>query len=72
MYALEVKNLSKHFDNFSLKNINFNLEKGYIMGYVGQNGAGKTAGHAGRSPRPEPSAPQSHGSEPSSESPRPS
>lgn len=42
MYALEVKNLSKHFDNFSLKNINFNLEKGYIMGYVGQNGAGKT------------------------------
>lgn len=39
---LEVKNLSKVFDGFSLKNISFSLPKGYIMGLIGPNGAGKT------------------------------
>lgn len=39
---LEVKNLSKKYKDFELNNINFNLEKGYIMGFIGQNGAGKT------------------------------
>lgn len=39
---LEVKNLSKTFHGFSLKNINFSLPKGYIMGLIGPNGAGKT------------------------------
>lgn len=42
MELLEVRNLSKHYKNFSLENINFTLPKGYIMGYVGQNGAGKS------------------------------
>lgn len=42
MNLLEVKGLSKGFKQFSLKDISFNLPKGYIMGYVGQNGAGKT------------------------------
>lgn len=42
MELLEVRNLSKHYKNFSLENINFVLPKGYIMGYVGQNGAGKS------------------------------
>lgn len=42
MELLEVRNLSKHYKTFSLENINFTLPKGYIMGYVGQNGAGKS------------------------------
>lgn len=42
MYALEIKNLNKDFENFSIKNINLKLPVGYILGYVGQNGAGKT------------------------------
>lgn len=40
--VLEVKNISKEFDNFNLKNITFDLEKGNIMGLVGKNGSGKT------------------------------
>ena len=39
---LEVKNLSKKYNNFELKNINFNLPKGMIMGLIGENGAGKS------------------------------
>ncbi|MGN1411204.1 MAG: ABC transporter ATP-binding protein [Oscillospiraceae bacterium] len=40
--AIEIKNLSKNFDGFSLNNISFTVPKGSIMGFVGQNGAGKT------------------------------
>lgn len=39
---LEVKNLSKEYKDFKLKNINFELPKGMIMGLIGENGAGKT------------------------------
>ena len=39
---LEVKNLTKNFKEFSLNNISFSLEKGYIMGLIGPNGSGKT------------------------------
>ena len=39
---LEVKNLSKSFDNFRLHDISFTLPKGYIMGLIGPNGSGKT------------------------------
>ena len=39
---LEVKNLSKSFDNFRLHDITFTLPKGYIMGLIGPNGSGKT------------------------------
>lgn len=42
MELLEVRNVSKHYKNFRLENIDFVLPKGYIMGYVGQNGAGKS------------------------------
>ncbi len=42
MELLEVKNLSKHYKSFDLKDISFTLSKGYIMGYVGANGSGKT------------------------------
>lgn len=39
---LELENISKKFDNFQLKNISFSLEKGKIMGLIGNNGSGKT------------------------------
>lgn len=41
-YILEVNNLRKNFENFTLKDISFKLEPGYIMGFIGPNGAGKS------------------------------
>ena len=35
--------VSKQIGNFSLQNISFMLPKGYIMGLIGENGAGKTS-----------------------------
>ena len=40
--ALTVRGLNKIYDSFTLKNVSFELPKGYIMGFIGQNGAGKT------------------------------
>lgn len=39
---LEIKNLNKTYNRFKLKNINFELPKGMIMGLIGENGAGKS------------------------------
>lgn len=41
-YILQINGLTKTYDNFKLNNININLEKGSIMGFIGANGAGKT------------------------------
>jgi len=40
--VLEVKNLSKKYNEFQLKNVKFSLPQGCIMGLVGENGAGKS------------------------------
>lgn len=40
---LHVKQVSKKLGDFCLKDISFNLPKGYIMGLIGPNGAGKTS-----------------------------
>jgi ABC-2 type transport system ATP-binding protein len=40
--AIEIKELTKRFDGFTLDNISFNVPKGSIMGFIGQNGAGKS------------------------------
>lgn len=42
MELLEVHGVSKRYRNFQLEDIDFVLPKGYIMGYVGRNGAGKS------------------------------
>lgn len=39
---LEIQGLCKKYKGFELKDVSFSLPKGYIMGFVGQNGSGKT------------------------------
>lgn len=39
---LEINGLCKTYGDFSLKDVSFALPKGYIMGFVRQNGSGKT------------------------------
>ena len=39
---LEISGLNKKYDDFALRDVSFALPKGYIMGFVGQNGSGKT------------------------------
>lgn len=41
-YLIEATNLHKRMGNFLLQDISFTLEPGYIMGFVGSNGAGKS------------------------------
>ena len=40
--AIEIKDLTKKYDGFTLDSISFDVPKGCIMGFIGQNGAGKT------------------------------
>ncbi|MDR0849469.1 MAG: ABC transporter ATP-binding protein [Propionibacteriaceae bacterium] len=42
MALLTVEGLNKSYPAFSLKDVSFSLEPGYIMGFVGRNGSGKT------------------------------
>ena len=41
-YAIELENVSKQYDGFLLDKISFKVVKGTVMGFVGQNGSGKT------------------------------
>lgn len=41
-FIVEIKNVCKKYNDFSLQDISLNLEKGTITGFVGENGAGKT------------------------------
>ena len=41
--TIEIKNLNKKYNNFfAVKNINFEINKGSIIGLLGPNGCGKT------------------------------
>ncbi len=42
MSMLKVDRLNKTYEKFALRNVSFELETGYIMGFIGLNGAGKT------------------------------
>lgn len=39
---LEINGLNKHYEGFDLKDVSFSLPRGFIMGFIGQNGSGKT------------------------------
>lgn len=39
---LEINGLNKEYGDFALKDVSFALPKGFIMGFVGKNGSGKT------------------------------
>lgn len=39
---LKVDSVSKHYPGFDLKNVSFELPSGYIMGFIGPNGAGRS------------------------------
>lgn len=40
--AINVSSLTKHYPDFNLNSISFNVPSGYITGFIGPNGAGKT------------------------------
>ena len=40
--VLQVRGLRKHFRDFRIEDISFDIPVGYIMGFIGRNGAGKT------------------------------
>lgn len=40
--VLDVRNVSKHFKNFTLDNVSIELKENCITGFLGKNGAGKT------------------------------
>lgn len=42
MNAIEINNLRKDFDNFSLKIEDLKIPKGFVTGFIGTNGSGKT------------------------------
>ena len=42
MKRFEVKNITKSYENFTLKDLSFDLDEGYITGFIGPNGSGKT------------------------------
>ncbi|WP_238316045.1 ABC transporter ATP-binding protein [Nosocomiicoccus massiliensis] len=40
--AIELKNVTKHYKDFSIEDLNLNIKKGFVTGFVGRNGAGKS------------------------------
>ena len=42
MYTAEFNNVTKIRKNFSIQNLNITISQGYITGFIGPNGSGKT------------------------------
>ena len=40
--VIELRNVSKAFPGFQLKNLSLNVKRGFVTGFIGANGAGKT------------------------------
>ncbi|NLB89750.1 MAG: ATP-binding cassette domain-containing protein [Clostridiales bacterium] len=41
--SIAITGLTKKYANFALQKVSFQLPKGYVMGFIGENGAGKTS-----------------------------
>ncbi len=41
-YAIEVRGLTKHYKDFTLDHVSFQVPSGSIVGFIGENGAGKS------------------------------
>jgi len=41
-YSLKLENVTKEYKDFKLDHVNISLPKGVIMGFIGENGAGKS------------------------------
>lgn len=41
-YAIKVQGLTKHYKDFTLDNVSFQVPTGSIVGFIGENGAGKS------------------------------
>lgn len=41
-YAIKVQNLTKPYEGFTLDHISFQIPKGAVVGFIGENGAGKS------------------------------
>ena len=41
-YAIEVQGLTKRYPGFTLDNVSFSVPSGSIVGFIGENGAGKS------------------------------
>lgn len=40
-YAIELTDLCKQYPKFQLEHVSFTLPMGYVMGFIGENGAEK-------------------------------
>ena len=40
--VIEIKNLTKHYEDFTFNDISLNIPNGSIVGLIGENGAGKS------------------------------
>ncbi len=40
--CIEVKNITRHYPQFSLNNVTFSVQRGSVVGFIGENGAGKS------------------------------
>ncbi len=41
-YLIQIENLGKRYEDFTLAGINLAVEPGTVVGFIGSNGAGKT------------------------------
>lgn len=41
-YVIEFKGVSKRFKDFSVQNLDLQVKKGFVTGFIGENGAGKS------------------------------
>ena len=40
--VVELKNVTKRFKGFSVNHINLQVKRGFVTGFIGANGAGKS------------------------------